>query len=82
MYDDVDSTEPIAYSLSDCDAPFNGREIRSDELNPGWKTGRSGSGGRKNRRAFDVQSVRDRKTDAFAGPGHQRAQTAQLGGCH
>jgi hypothetical protein len=82
VHDDVDSTEPMANCLSDCATPCYGREIRSDELNPVWKTGRSGSGGRKNRRAFDMQSVRDRKTDAFAGPGHQRAQTAQLGGCH
>jgi hypothetical protein len=82
VHDDVDSTEPIAYSLSDCAAPFNGREIRSDELKRVWKTGGSGSSGPKNRRAFDAQSVRDRKTDAFAGPGHQGAQTAQFGGCH
>jgi hypothetical protein len=82
VHDDVDSTEPSAYSLSDCAAPFYGREIRSDELNPVWKTGRSDSGGPKNHRAFRMQSVCDRKTDAFAGPSHQRAQTVQLGGCH
>jgi hypothetical protein len=76
VHDDVDSTEPIAYSLSDSAAPFNGREIRSDELKP-VRAGGRGSGGRKNRRAFDVQSVRDRKTDAFAGPRHQC-----VGGCH
>jgi hypothetical protein len=78
VHDDVDSTEPIAYSRSDCCAPFNGDEVRGDELNPAWKTGRC-SGGRKNRGAFDVQSVRDRIADAFAGTGHQRAPTAQFG---
>jgi len=39
--------------------PFNGREIRGDELNPIWKIGRC-SGGRKNCCTFNVQSVPDR----------------------
>lgn len=82
MHDDIDSTEPISHSRSDCFVPFNGHEIRGDKLNPVWKSGRRRSRGRKNRRAFKVQSVRDRMADAFADPGHQRAQTAQFGGCH
>jgi hypothetical protein len=45
VHDDVDAAEAIAHSRSDRVAPFNGRDIRCDELNPRWKTQRC-SGGR------------------------------------